>query len=92
MIDIKIGTSMDKTTPLNIDINVNSLPENRTITGNVVSIDVAPPEAIGASLPKYFAIKGAKSKVSTSLEMFAISAITPNFSPAYSEIKTLDRL
>ena len=38
--------------------------------GNVVSIEVAPAEAIGAILPKYFAITGANNKVIDSLITF----------------------
>ncbi len=92
MIDISTGTRMDKTTPLKMDNNVYSLPENRATTGRVVSIEVAPPEAIGASFPKYFTMSGAINRVRISLEIFAMSAITPSLSPANSEIKTLERL
>ena len=92
MIDISIGTRMDKTTPLKMDSNVYSLPENRTTAGRVVSIEVAPPEAMGASFPKYLTMNGAINSVSISLEMFATRAITPSLSPANSEIKTLDKL
>ena len=40
--------------PLNTDIIAYSFPTNLVMIGSVVSIDVAPPEAIGAILPKYF--------------------------------------
>lgn len=83
---------MESTIPLNTDINANSFPENLVTTGSVVSIEVAPPDAIGASLPKYLTMSGANSNVATSLVIFEINAITPNFSPAYSEINTLERL
>ena len=60
--------------------------------GKVVSIDVAPPDDIGASFPKYLAKIGVKSNVIISRAMLDSNAITPNFSPEISVIKTLERL
>ena len=39
----------------------NSFPEHRVMMGRVVSIVVAPPTEIGASLPKYFTSNGTRS-------------------------------
>ncbi len=49
--------------------------------GSVVSIEVAPQEAIGANLPKYFAKKGVSSKVIISRRILDNKAITPSTFP-----------
>jgi hypothetical protein len=67
-----------------------SFPEFFKITGKVVSIVVAPPEQIGASLPKYFTIQGESSKVKTSRKILAINAMVPSVTPLYSVIRMLE--
>ena len=52
--------------------------------GSVVSIVVAPPTEIGASLPKYFTSKGAPSKAVISRMILESNAIVPNSGPLYS--------
>ena len=86
------GTSIVNTIPLNIDIIAYSFPTNLVIMGSVVSIDVAPPEAIGAIFPKYFENKGVSNNVIISLEIFDIKAITPSTSPLIWLINMLDKL
>lgn len=65
-------------------------PELRVMMGNVVSIVVAPPTLIGASLPKYLANSGAQRRVRISLLMFASKAIVPSSAPRYWVMKILD--
>ena len=65
-------------------------PELRVIIGNVVSIVVAPPTLMGANLTKYFASKGAQSKVSISRQILASKAIVPSSGPRYCVMKILD--
>lgn len=86
----KKGTLKSTANPWNIDTIINSLPENREIMGRVVSIVVAPPAEMGASLLKYFTKRGAKSSVIISRDMFDNKAIVPNSAPLYSVIKILD--
>jgi len=62
---------------------LNSLPELRIITGKVVSMVVAPPAEMGDNFPKNFTIKGARSKVITSLIILASKAIVPSPTPLY---------
>jgi len=83
---------MVRTVPLKTAITPYSTPENFVITGKVVSIEVAPPEAIGASFPKYFAKSGVSNKVVTSRIIFERSAITPRTLPAIFVMKMLDKL
>jgi len=86
------GTRMVSTVPLNTAIIAYSVPVNFVITGRVVSIEVAPPAAIGASLPKYLTNSGAMSNVATSLMIFDSNATTPGTLPAILLIKILDKL
>ena len=65
-------------------------PEKRAMMGNVVSIVVAPPAEMGASLLKYFTNKGANSNVIISRDMLDNNAMVPNSAPLYSVIKILD--
>ena len=62
-------------------ITPHSFPEYLTITGMVVSIEVAPPDAIPASFPKYTTNSGVASKVKISRKIFDKRAITPSVSP-----------
>ncbi len=71
---------------------IYSLPEDLSITGRVVSIEVAPPLVIGAKCPKYFTSKGALKRVNTSLRTFAKRAIVAIFAPENCPIKILDKL
>ena len=92
MIAIKKGTKIVKTIPLNTEIIAYSEPMYFVITGSVVSIAVAPPEAIGASFPKHLSIKGVANKVITSLKILDKSAITPKTLPLSWVINMLDKL
>ena len=58
--------------------------------GRVVSIVVAPPTEIGASLPKYFTSKGAPSNAMISRIMLDSNAIVPNSGPLFSVINMLE--
>lgn len=89
---IKRGASIVRTMPLKTDIIAYSLPVNLVMIGNVVSIDVAPPEAIGARFPQYLANTGVINMVVISRMILERSAITPNVSPLICAIKILDRL
>ena len=84
------GTLRSSIKPLNNETTRNSLPENLSITGSVVSIVVAPPTEIRASLPKYFTKKGANSRAITSRMILDRSAIVPSSAHLYSVIKILD--
>ena len=86
------GTSTVKIMPLKTEIMAYSLPENLVIIGSVVSIAVAPPEAIGAILPKNFTKIGVINKVIISLKIFEIRATTPRASPLSLLINILERL
>ena len=88
----KNGTSIVKTIPLKTDIIAYSFPTNFVMMGSVVSIEVAPPDAIGASLPKYFTNKGVINNVAISRDIFDIKATTPSASPLIFVIKILDKL
>ena len=55
------------------------------MTGNVVSIVVAPPAEIGASFPKNFTRNGAHNKTISSRTIFASSAIVGCVSQSVSE-------
>ena len=86
------GTEMVRMIPLNSDIMRYSLPEYFTITGSVVSIEVAPPLVIGAIFPKYLTITGVRIKVSISRVTLESNAITAILLPENSPIKMLERL
>ncbi len=73
-----------------METNISFCPDTRVIMGRVVSIVVAPPVAMGANNPKYFAIKGAQSSVIISLKILASRAMVPNSAPLYWVIKILD--
>ena len=92
MIVIKKGIRIVSTIPLKTDIMAYSAPMYFVITGRQVSIDVAPPDEIGASFPKYLAKIGVNSKVIISRMILESKAITPSCSPDISEINTLERL
>ena len=70
---------------------MNSFPEHRVMMGRVVSIVVAPPTEIGASLPKYFTSNGAPSNAMISRMMLDNNAIVPNSGPLYSVMNILER-
>ena len=56
-----------------------SFPTLFTIIGSVVSIDVAPPDAIGANFPKYLAKNGATKRVIISLKILAGESSLPGY-------------
>ena len=66
----KNGTLKSTRKPWKMERITNCCPEYRVIMGKVVSIVVAPPTEIGASLPKYFTKSGAQSNAIISLLMF----------------------
>ena len=72
------GTEKSTSTPWKMEIKTSSFPLTAVITGKVESIEVAPPEAIGANFPKNLHSSGANSSVITSLIIFDIRAIVPN--------------
>lgn len=70
----------------------HSFPVYFEMIGSVVSIAVAPPEAIPASLPKYLTKIGTASKVIISRKMLESRAITPSVSPLIWVMKIEDKL
>ena len=87
-----MGTRRVNTIPLKIEITAYSLPDARVMTASVVSIEVAPPAAIGAILPKNLTKTGASKIVIISRIRLEIRAMIPRKSPSICEIITLDRL
>ena len=83
---------MVSTIPLNNAIKAYSLPENLVITGNVVSIDVAPALAMGDILPNALTNTGANNSEISSREIFEISATTPKIESYVFEMIILDKL
>ena len=86
----KNGTLISTAKPWKIETITKSLPENRVIIGRVVSIVVAPPAEMGASLPKHLTSKGAKRSVMISRMMLDSRAMVPKTAPLYSVMKILD--
>ena len=66
---------MLKVTPLNMEITAFFLSVCFRITAKVVSIEVAPAEAIGANRPKSFTIRGVNTKVEISRTTLLIKEI-----------------
>ena len=60
------------------------------MTGSVVSMDVAPPADMGASLPQKRTIIGAPSRVMISRIILASKAVVPSSVPLYLVMKILD--
>ena len=85
------GTLKSTMKPWKIERITKSSPQLLAIIGRVVSIDVAPPAEIGASLPNHLAIKGAASRVMISRIMLASSATVPSSVPLYSFMNMLER-
>ena len=73
-----------------MDTMINFSPEARVMMGSVVSMVVAPPTLMGASLPKYLASRGAHSRVRISRQILASRAMVPSSAPRYSVMKMLD--
>lgn len=84
------GTEKSTQKPWKMETTMKLSPELRVMMGNVVSIVVAPPTLIGASLPKYLASSGAHSRVRISRQMLARRAMVPSSAPRYWVIKILD--
>ena len=82
---------MESQKPWKMETMMKLSPEYRVMIGNVVSMVVAPPTLIGASLPKYFASSGAHSRVRISRQMLARRAMVPSSAPRYSVMKILER-
>ena len=72
------GTEKSTNIPWKIETNASSLPQTVVITGSVESMDVAPPEAIGANLPNTLHNSGANNSTITSLMILDIRAIVPS--------------
>ena len=70
------GTKIVNTVPLKIETNAYSFPENLLTTDSVESIEVAPPDAIGANFPNPITKIGAKRRIKTSLIIFTNNTIT----------------
>ena len=87
-----MGTSIVSTIPLKTETNAYSLPEYFTITGKVVSMEVAPPLTIGARFPKYFASRGVNNNVNISRLILESKAIIPKALPDNWVIIILERL
>ena len=85
------GTEKSTQKPWKMETMMKLSPEYRVMIGNVVSMVVAPPTLIGASLPKYFASSGAHSRVRISRQMLARRAMVPSSAPRYSVMKILER-
>src|SRR6056297_3377066 len=86
------GTSRVSTRPEKTETAAYSVPTERVMMGRVVSIEVAPPEDMGAKEPKNLLSNGASNRVRISRMMLDSRAITPRLSPAISLISTDDRL
>ena len=65
-------------------------PAHWVMMGSVVSIVVAPPDEMGARLPKHRTISGAPNKVIISRAMFESKATVPSSAPLYSVMKILE--
>ena len=85
------GTLKSVTKPWKIETTTNCCPAQRVMIGNVVSMVVAPPEAIGARLPNQRTSKGAHNSVMISRKILDNKATVPNSGPLYSVIKILDK-
>src|SRR5574344_1179223 len=72
-----------------MEMTVMSLPELRMMIGKVVSMVVAPPTEMGASLPNRRARSGENRSVDISLRMLLIRAIVPSSAPLNFAIKML---
>ena len=85
------GTLKSTMKPWKMETMTNSFPQVRVIIGRVVSMVVAPPTEIGASLPKNLIRIGAQSRVIISRAMLASNATVPNSAPLYCVMKILDK-
>ena len=85
------GTEKSTQKPWKIETTTKSSPDERVMIGSVVSMVVAPPMVMGASLPNHRASSGAQRRVSTSRMMLASRATVPSSAPLYSVMKILDR-
>lgn len=85
------GTEKSTKIPCINAIITYSDPVDLMITGKVLSIDVAPAQQIGASLPKYRTRNGVNTSTVTSRIIFDIKATTPKSVPLYPVIRILER-
>ncbi len=76
--------------PWNMDTITKSFPQTFVMIGRVVSIVVAPPVDIGASLPNHRNRSGAARSAITSRSMLLTNAIVPNSAPLYWVIMMLE--
>ena len=74
----------------NMDTITKSLPQTFVMIGSVVSIVVAPPVDIGASLPNHRNRSGAARSAIISRSMLLTNAIVPNSAPLYWVIIMLE--
>ena len=69
------GMENSSTKPWNSETTAYCLPDESMMTGNVVSIEVTPPAAIGANGPATFTSSGDSSSVIISRTMFDSNAM-----------------
>ena len=84
------GIENSSTKPWNSETTAYCLPDESMMIGNVVSIEVTPPAAIGANGPATFTSSGDRSNVNISRTMFESNAMVPSSAPLYSVMKILD--
>ena len=75
------GMENSRTKPWKREITEYSLPEVAMMIGSVVSIDVTPAAAIGASGPPNLESSGASRSVAISLMMLDNKAMVPSSAP-----------
>lgn len=85
------GTLKSTTNPWKMETTTNCWPLHCVMIGKVVSMVVAPPDAIGARFPNHLTNKGAASRVKISRVIFDSNAMVPNSAPLYSVMKILER-
>ena len=85
------GIEKSRMKPWKIETAEYCSPEDSMIIGKVVSMDVTPPDEIGARGPKALVRTGDKSRVTISRMILASNAIVPSSAPLYSVMKMLER-
>ena len=85
------GIEKSRMKPWKIETAEYCSPDDAMIIGKVVSMEVTPPDEIGARGPKTLARTGDRSKVAISRIILASNAIVPSSAPLYSVMKILER-
>lgn len=86
----KKGTVKSTINPWKIETMAKSFPIFRVMIGRVVSIEVAPPDEIGARLPNQRTMSGVKSSVLISRNILDNNAMVPNSAPLHLVMNILD--